>query len=269
MFSNGGFVRIAFSVLAAVGIVSHAAEQTAEFQGKMLGEIDLRPQMVGPGTDATKYGTDNTVTLGYQFTKDVTLLANQGFTTNLYNPDAKTDAGLGFKLGDTMFQTVVGNIAKSGTLSLGYENRVYLPTGEGSRDTGNLAVVRNYLKLKNQFTSKFALTLSEVAIFHAYDQAGKVPGYENRVYLIPEIKFTDKLSLVVPVNLNTVFANGTGSITKYKLWIYPQLTYSVTDNYTIGANFISGNLANDRLSELDVRKGLDTGIVELVFNAAL
>jgi hypothetical protein len=171
----------------------------------------------------------------------------------------------------------VGNIAKMvGGIDISYENRTYLPTWEYDRQRGQIATFRNYFKFNKDFSPKFSLTLMELPIFAIYSQAGvgasANPAFENRVYLVATWNISDKLAFYFPVmfhqtryrqyDLDPKYGDGWG----FFAWINPEIYYTVTPNFTVGAGYYSGNLVKKDLSSLAMVDGLKNGVFQLIAN---
>lgn len=144
-------------------------------------------------------------------------------------------------------------------LSLSYQNRIYLPTADYDQAAGMLTLVRNYVTLTKKVSDKISVTLIEMPILEAYSRAGTVTAtgasansiFENRVYLIGDFKLSSKFSLSVPLMFHqTRFADfqaGAKNNASWALllWSYPELTYALTDNTSLGFAYYSGNLLEE------------------------
>jgi len=273
---------------SSTGTVSDVVAVPSASDSKILGTVEVRPSWnLRPNADDA-FSTENMVELGYQFNKNFSLSYRQEINTNLFNPAVgPSEGGLGAYANDGILRAKIDNIYvnEAAGLSFSYEPRVYLPTNREKRDSGMVTTVRNYLKLKKSLSDTVFLSLNEIPIVHAYDRAvgvkGANPTLENRVYLILDWNITDKLAFSFPLMLNSVKYRDAGPVTagspviaksnevQHTLWIYPELTYAVTPNVSLGVAYYSDNLARTDLSALTIGDGLEKGVPQAVVNVTL
>jgi hypothetical protein len=163
-------------------------------------------------------------------------------------------------------------------LSFSYEPRVYFATNSAKRDKGMITVVRNYLKFKQAIAPGMSITLSEIPIVHVYDSAGTAAGanptLENRVYLEYDYDFGN-FSFSFPIMLNSTkyrdFQVGAvnNNQTNHLLWIWPELDYNVSKNFTVGIAFRSDNLAQPDLKALTLKSGFENGVAQAMAKVSL
>jgi len=282
MMRNGKTIFVALILLLSrVGLAEQlVAAASAPAESKVIGVIDLRPSWT---TKTGGFTTENVVEVGYQFSPIRTLSYAQDFYTNVFNP-ADIPAGTDFKLGDGFVRTRLSKLYDNSDLglSLSYQNRLYFPTSLSSQNAGMIAKVRNYVTLKKSLSSRVSLSVSELPILHLYSRAGNVTAdgpaansvFENRVYAITDISITGDLSFSIPIMFHQTrsakFEGAANSETwSFFLWTYPEVTYAVTPNTSLGIAYYSGNLVAADLSGVAIASGLEKGVVQLVFGATL
>jgi len=272
----GGLAMVACLPSWAEDITGAAVPAASE--SKFVGGIDLRPSV------KTKFGTnhsEDTLEFGYQWAKNRIFTVVQYFETNLKNSDPGAEP---FTLYDTFLRTRINKIAElADGLSFSYQSRIYLPASQGSKDRGMIATFRNYLTLSQKVNDVVTLTLSDLPILPVYTGGGVGSGetasanayFENRVYLIGDFQITSKLSLSVPIMFHQTrysnFSEGAknNNAWTYFLWTYPEITYELTGNTSVGLAYYSSNLVKSDLSELTLGDGLEDGVLQLVFAATL
>lgn len=276
---RGLATALAVALVSAGAIAEEAlVTKATEPQGKIIGNIDLRPSLTVTGN---KLYTEDTVELGYEFSPGRSVSVVQYFETNLLDPAEDGQNGISPTIYDTFLRAKVGKILedKENGLSFGYQNRTYLPVSENSRAQGMIATFRNYLTVSKTLGSSVKLTLSELPIFPVYSQAGANgkanPAFENRIYLIGDIDITEKLSVSIPLlfwaTAYRSFDVGAKNNAKvnFMAMIYPEVTYMLTDNVSVGVAYWSGNLVAADLSGFTMREGLESGVVQAVLGASL
>lgn len=249
---------------------------------KLLGSAEIRPSYK---SQMGEFHSEDSVFLGYQFNRDNSVVYKQEFNTNIYDPKlASAQSGLNGYLVDGYLKEKVNNIYSSGNLSLGYEGRQYLPTWTAKRDAGMITALRNYAKLKYQASSNLALTFEEVPVVHVYQQAGSMtskgpvanPIFENRASVGFEYSFSDKLKLIAPVLLSDVrtrsYSVNAANDSKWlhKVWVNPEVYYSVNSNVVVGMGYYSENLIkNNNFMDSAVGAGFEQGTTQLIFSTNL
>ena len=228
--------------------------------GKMIGVLDIRPTVAAK---AGSWTTENYAEIGYQFSKDRTVSYVQFFNTNLADGSDTTE-GVNLTFPGAFVRAKFNNIWKSQdeSWSLGYQPRAYLPLTQADRDRGQIAVIRNYFTFSTKLSNSLSLSLIELPVVHLYNQAGYTnsdgeatanPMIENRVYVVAGITLSDKLSLSLPLyfhaTLNRGFsgASNSGDVS-FVLYTWPELTYTLTDNASLGFAFVTGNWVEPDLS---------------------
>ena len=256
---------------ATTATVAAPAPQAA----KLIGDVELRP------TWATKTGTfttENELMLGYQFNSDLSLSYYQFVNSNLYSRSG--EGGLGLSVDDGFVRANVKNIWKSGNASFSYEFRGETPTSASSRDAGKITQLQNRFKLGYDLNKTVSLMLQEIPVLPIYSKAGlgeaANPAFENRVYLITTVNFSDKLSLDIPFlfyqTRNRDFAPtaARNDDWSFKLITWPELTYTVDANLAVGAAYRSSNLLkNEATTSFDLGNGLESGVTQVFLRALL
>jgi len=247
-------------------------------EAKLVGSVETRPSISTLGPD--EFHTENEVTLGYQFNPNTNLVYYQYFNTNLYNPKAG-ESSMGFSEKDGFLRGKINNILSDASgNSFSYEGRLYTPVDPRSRDKGFVTALRTYLKFSHKFSNAFTLTAMEVPIVFAHSKNGfgaaANPLFENRVYLVGSISFTDNLYLDLPIwfsqtrNRSYAPAGTQSNAWNYGVYVYPELTYLINPNLAIGlAYYNDGSLVNPDLSGLSIGSGLDLGTTQLILRASL
>ena len=248
-----------------------AATVAVPSEAKLMGSFEVRPSWT---SRIGELHTENEAMLGYKFTNNYLVRYYQYFNTNLYNPGALPDS-VNSTVFDGFVRANANNVLTDGTNSLHLEERIYTPVSQGSRDAGMITKFRTYFKYSHQFSNALTVWLMEVPIvpvFSRGDTAGVPnPAFENRVYLMPSISFSDSLSLDLPVWISNVRTRGvagaSGAWASTTMWVYPELTYMVNPNLAIGAAFTN----NDSLinNPNGFRSALETGITQLIVRASL
>jgi len=263
------------TVSAQVGTTPNAA--------KVLGTLELRPSY---GSKVGEYHTENNAAVGYQFSKTESLIYKQEFNTNLFDPNSSASAGgVNLIAKDGYFRGRINDISRifdAGPL-FSYEARVYLPTDAVKRDAGQLVSIRNYAKLKQSVSDRVALFVEETPILHVYNTAGSVnakgaaanPWFENRFTLGAEANLGKGFKLVVPVYFSNcrhrdfVAKAKNNNAWAHKLWLYPELLYTVNANTSLGLGYYSENLVTSDLSTTAINEGLEKGVTQLILSVAL
>lgn len=241
----------------------------------IIGSLDIRPTW-SPKNETV--GTENVIELGYQFNRNTKLILEQDIATNVYNPNGKADeSGLNPQLDDSIVKAKFDNIwtNASGDLSFSYEPRVYLPIKKGTAEEGMVATMRNYFKVKKDFSKQFSVIVAETPFIYlnnypanSKNVANKTVG--NRLILELDFNLTNDLVLAVPmwwqVDLNRELAGATHSRkAMHGLVFWPEIDYSLTKTITVGVAYRADvTLSNDDAS----KNGVDHA-GQFVFNARL
>lgn len=259
------------------------APAPAASESKIIGGVDIRPSWT---TLTGEMHNENSVLAGYQFNSKVSSFALYNFNNNLFDP---TDSVHGLQMSsiDLSLRTPVNKIYTEPNTGIvfSYENRLYFPVNDSDFDKGKILVIRNYAKLARPIGERFKLTLMDVPIVHLFKAAGTVsasgsasanPFFENRVYLIGDVTLTKDLALSVPVYWHVTwyrdFESGAASnnaATSHYVYVYPELTYTINDNFAVAAAYYSDNLVKADLSDTDINAGLEHGVFQVSFQANL
>ena len=277
------------------GVASKAIGETAPTSQTLSGQtktgiqatgyIDLRPSWI---TKTGNFTTEDTVELGAKLTQDTSVTYMQGLLTNLYDPmSGDANGGLKPKLDAGALKVNVKNLWKDDSqgLSLGYENRTYLPVDEASQNRGMIASIRNYLKLSKKVNDRLQFTLSEIAIPIVNNRSGVVSKtgeavankiFENRVYLVTDIQLTEKLALSLPVMFHqSRTANFRSDASQnaswsFHVWTSPELDYAMSENLTLGvAYYNNDSFFTPNLSKSQFGQALESGEFQFVLTASL
>ncbi len=247
----------------------------------LTGMLDIRP---GYLSKTGEFYTENAAELGVKVGKNLSLTYLQAFNNNLYNPGEKTTgAAPSMQVG-----YVRGRINgfwenTENRLKLSYEQRLYLPVMEAQQDLGLIAASRNYFKLSHKVNDSLSLSVFEIPVLFAHTKSGTGFGatasanniFENRVYLIADIQFTQKISLSIPVMFHQTrkgdYADAKNSGTwSHFVWTNPELDYSITDKTIVGVSYYNNDsfFASD-YSDTNFGGALESGVFQLVFTQLL
>ena len=278
-------MRSLFVVLCLLNSVVYLGEAKAALNSpsasSVLGAVEVRPSyksLVG------EFHSEDSALLGYQFNKNNSVVYKQEFNTNLYDPSLSANrSGLNAYLFEGYLKEKINNIYQNGNLSVSYEGRQYLPTWSVKRDAGMLTALRNYAKVKYQMTSALALTAEEVPVIHLYKQAGTInakgpaanPFFENRASVGVDYAFSDALKLSVPLLISSVRTRSYDSSAAnndrwgHKIWVNPEIYYSVNSNVVVGLGYYSDSLVKNNLSDTAIGDGLNQGTTQFIFSTNL
>lgn len=277
-------VALALAIISNVGNAEQAVTTEAAPAApvsKVVGTMDLRPSM---RLADDSFHTENAFELGYQFAPGRILTAVQYFETNLSNPSPNI-SGANVTVYDTYLRARFNKLweDKDLGLSFSYQNRTYLPVSQASRDKGMIATFRNYLTLSKTISDSVTFTFSELPIFGVYDRPGVVNAkgeltanmaFENRLYFITDISLVKDLRLSLPLFLYQTRARSMAGAVNDAAWtftavVWPELTYTVADNMSLGLSYYSSNLIAKDFSQTTISDGLSKGTVQVVLGATL
>lgn len=278
--------RVALALALLTGVVDaeptiSATASPAASETKIVGGIDFRPSMrLGDGS----LHTENSLELGYQFARGRILSYMQYFETNLSNPSAEI-SGMNTAVYDGTLRARLGKLLENKDLGLSfsYENRLYLPISQLSRDQGMLTTVRNYFTVAKKLNDSVTLSLSEIPILGIYDRPGILHAgggatanmmFENRVYVTIDIALSDALSLSLPLQLYQTKARRMAGASNDGAWtftamIYPELSYALADNIYLGVAYYSSNLIAPDFTRTTIQDGIGAGTIQAVLGATL
>jgi hypothetical protein len=275
-------VFLLFCLVISVGYLGASqAALNAPSNSSILGSLEVRPSyksIVG------EFHSEDSAVLGYQFNKNNSLVYKQEFNTNLYDPSLpESKSGINAYLFEGYLKAKANNVYQNGDLSLSYEGRQYFPTWSVKRDAGMLTALRNYAKVKYQLTSAVALTAEEVPVIHLYNQAGSMgakgpnanPFFENRASIGLDYAFSDKLKLSIPLLVSSVRTRAYDNLAAnndkwgHKVWVNPEIYYSVNSNVVVGMGYYSDNLVRSNFSDTAIGDGLNQGTTQFIFSTNL
>ncbi len=254
---------------------SSTTEIQAPSEGKITGTIEARPTVSVKGpNDIT---TENTIGLGYKFNPNLELGAVQYFDTNV-KANTSNRQGVDGILQDGFIRAKFNNVYKSESVTFGYEPRIYAPTRTAFRDAGGLTMVRNYLKLAYKASNSVTLTAMEIPILQFYNKAGvgttANPAFENRVYLMADFDLGQGFAFSLPLffhqtKLRTYSAAANSGQWDFFVYTWPELTYAVTENVTVGVAYQSGNLMTSSMGGFTFSDGLKKGAFQAIVGVTL
>jgi hypothetical protein len=272
-----------FLILLAASSIGYSETQTLEAakavpksDARILGSLEFRPSLTNEKGEAH---TEDNAIFGYQFTRDTYISYKQEFSTNLYNPMTPNISGVGIYATDGYFRGGVANILRSGSWSLGYEGRLYMPTWGIKRDAGMLTVIRNYAKIAYQVTPDLTIGLDEAPfVVDVYDHAGSTangrafanPAFENKADLWVNYFITRDLRLFIPLKFtakkNREFSSKAAfdGAWSYNACFWPELWYRVAANYQVGAAYYTDNLIAPDFSRTTVSDGFRRSVTQLI-----
>lgn len=248
----------------------------------VIGGIDMRPSWT---TKTGEFHTENSVSLGVKTVSDLSVSFVHNFNTNLFQPLPEGSGGVNPTAVDAYFKAGLPSLWTSAdsTTTLTYAPRIYVPIQDAARERGMITAVRNYFNLKKTISPTVALTITELPILHVYSQPGSVtatgasanPVFENRVYLIGDFQLAEKVALSVPILFHATrhrsFQEGAANDNSmsYFLWVFPEITYSMTSNLSVGLAYYSDNLVDSKLASLAIGSGLEQGVLQFSLAATL
>lgn len=244
-------------------------------QEKITGILETRPTVSAKGPNNVT--TENTIGLGYRYSDDFEVGAVQYFDTNVLsnNPARK---GVDVIVQDAFVRAKFNNLYKTETVSFGYEPRLYLPTRASFRDAGGIAAVRNYFKVAYKASNSVTLTAMDLPILQFYNKAGTGtvanPAFENRVYLIADFDLGKGFALSLPLyfhqtKLRSYAPAANSGQWDFFVYTWPEVTYAVAPNVTVGAGFYTGNLMTPTLGGFTIADGFKNGAFQAILGVTL
>jgi len=242
----------------------------------LIGSIDIRPTLSTDGHDTA--GIENEIVLGYKVTPNTQFSYTQAFTTNLSNHG---DTGLNLLADTGWFKGKFKNVwvSEDEDDSATYEFRVYTPTQGKARDAGLISGLRNSISLKKKLGATTSVSMYYVPVFWFYNKPGANneanKWFDHRVYLVADWDITDKLAFSFPLLMSQSryrnFAKGAKNNNKwtYDAIIYPEVTYSLNDNVSLGLALRSGVLFESDLSNFSIGNAIKDSATQLVLNVSL
>lgn len=242
--------------------------------------FDLRPSW---SSERGAMRLENEIALEVALSSQFHLGYTQEFQANLFEPSGEA-SGINPQANDGYLKGEWKDAWKLGRTGFSYETRVYLPTHAPERDAGLITALRNYAKISYEASDNLEFTLWEVPILHVYNRPGTEgaegpeanPLFENRIYLSTNLSFFDKkLNLKIPIILQTIrhasFSEGSkhNDSWSHVLWVYPELTYALSEKTSIGLGYYSENLIADDFSASDFAGGFQKGITQIIFQQSL
>lgn len=270
-----GVTKAETTVTTTAPVTQTAVAAPVPATSKPMASVDLRPSWT---TKSGEIHNENTLLGGYQFSPKLSVYGVYNFMSNIYNPEK--DLGFDQTSYDLSLRTKLPGLFtfRDTGIVFGYENRIYLPVTDGNRTAGMIATVRSYLSLSKSFGDFYKVTLVELPIFHIFKTAGvgasANPWYENRVYLVNSFQLTKSLSLAVPFYLYSKLGREFSAASNSEKWthridIYPEITYAVNDNISVGLAYYSDNLITSDFGDTTISKGLEDGVVQFSVAASL
>ncbi len=248
-------------------------------QARIVGEFDLRPSYT---SKAGEIHTEDTVNLGYQFDRTVTLDYTQYFLTNFMNPDSST-SGTQLRADDGFARLKLKDVIKENDTTLGVQTRVYLPTHSGRRDAGMVMSWRNQVTIAQKLNNSASVDFTIAPYLHAYNRPGTTvagadqanPWFTQRLILNADVNLTDKLTLSVPFYFDANRTRNFSATAKnndswnYMLVVWPEVNYQLTSNVKIGGAWYSDNFLVADGSGFALKDGAEKGVFQLIMNYSL
>lgn len=276
----------ALFTFAALGVETPASSTAVvapvSKPAKWIAGIEIRPSFVIPGDE---YNTQNYAQMGYQLGSGAQFVFRQEFRTNLYNPKlAPGGDGMHLSTDDAFFRARVNDVyALTGSLSLNYEGRLYLPTNAQKRDAGMITAMRNYARFRAKLSPTLSLFVEEIPILHAYSQPGAIvrgkaeanPIVENRVVLAAEWVFASQWKLFFPLTMRSTRYRDYAPKAKHndawahKLYFWPEVVYALSPTLSLGAAFMTESLVKADFSDLNFAESLKRGTAQIILSAQL
>ncbi len=242
---------------------------------RITGVLEMRPTATAKGPN--NFTTENTLGLGYQFNPNFEIGAVQYIDTNVRS-SKPSRTGADVIIQDSFIRAKFNNIYQTEKLSFGFEPRVYLPTRAAFRDAGGITFIRNYFKLAYKASSAVTLSFMELPIPYFSSRAGTGTtaniAFENRLYFIADFDlgkgFAFSLPLFFHQTKNRDFAPAArGGKWDHFVYTWPELTYAVAPNATIGVAFYTDNFLTADNRGLDIANGFAKGAFQAILGLSL
>lgn len=273
-------VLLSMPTIAEDSVVGSIETSASPFNN-LYGSVDIRPSLEMSALADDGFRTRNSVGLGYQFSKNISLDYTQKFDTNLAN--GAPNGGLDLQGYDGNFRGRFKKVwqSPSQAWNLELQQRIYLPTDPDKAADGLLFDWRSYAVIHRVVGSSLDLSGSVVPIVYFNSSGLSANGLEaNKNFelrLIAEAKWsiTDKLQLNVPLTLKnrhhvgvtpTVKYNDTWS---YKLELYPELSYALSNNLQVGLAFETASLIRSDFSDTSITDAFEGGTAQILFRATI
>lgn len=242
--------------------------------GQITGMLELRPSYT---TQVGEAHTENLVELGYRFNPNFRAAYQLQLNTNLSNPVIQGQ-GLNPQPQASIFRFTFSNLWKSGDWSLSYEPRFYIPTNATDANSKRYLSMRNYVMLGKRVTDNYSITFIEIPILHWYGArgVGAVPNkyFENRFYIMNDFTFGN-LTVSFPILWNMprmLEYAGKPSTVQHNIWIWPEVSYAVDPNVSVGAALYTSSLVAPDLSDTSFTgegAGFSQSVLQFLFRATL
>lgn len=209
------------------------------------GSIEFRPTMA---SDGSEMHLENTLDGGHMITPNWGI----GYT-QYFNLNTGPTASSGLAMDEGFLSSTYRNVWKNvrGDLGLDMQTRFYLPTDKSKADAGMVTAVRHYFNLSKKISDRFSLIASYIPILHGYSRPGVYkdgkekanPFFENRLYLTFAFTFSDTVSLEIPLMFMATRNRDFGNAAHWGFVVtaWPELTYKVADNTSLGLAFQGEN----------------------------
>ncbi len=219
----------------------------------ITGSIKTKPSLK---QDTSSYKWDNTASLGYKLSKDMSVSYNQDFSLA---PNETTDMAFILKNGILRFSNT--NIWTTKLTSLNDDFEIYFPLEESKRDAGLILIFRNDFQFLRKITDFFLIAICDAPVLHLYSENGffnekenkyiSNPIFENQFVVSFEYNLSPSTTLKLPLlyftTLNRDYdyrAELNGSWVYY-LGISPNIEFTISNNFTIGVGYDSNNFISD------------------------
>lgn len=273
--SSALFAATATTTTTSASTTQAPVATSATEAGSIIGEFEIRPSW---GSKVGEVHTENTVSLGYKFNKNLLLDYTQYFNNNLSNPN-ETVGALKTSGEDSMIRLKASEVLKSDNTTVGVQTRVLPPTESTKRDAGMLVVWRNQATVAQKLNNTVSVDFTAAPMLHAYNRAGHLdsanPWFQQRFVLNTDVTITDKLTFSVPVILDATrtrdysAAAANNNRWNYVLWAWPELDYQLTSNLKIGTAWYSDNFLVDDASAFTLSNGFEKGVFQVLVNYTL
>jgi hypothetical protein len=249
-----------------------------KFQPRFTGLLEFRPSFI---TEGSEFHTENLIDIGYTFSPNFRITAQQVFNTNLSDP-WEVGASKQPILQQGFVRATFSNLVNIDGWTLTYEPRIYVPQNQMDFDTKRYATLRNYFMLSKTFGA-YTLTFMEIPIFHVHGSRGSVSEngrvaanqyFENRFYIMNDFQF-GRLSVSFPilfVSKSKLDYSGVEGDWANALWFWPEVAYALDDNIQVGAALYTESIISPDLSGFTIADrgaGLRHSVAQLLLRASL
>lgn len=257
--------RVASKTLpsSTVSAVADGASQTtvSPSPSKIFGFLDLRPSYA-PSSGSVR--SENTVEAGYEFNPEYRLTYVQWWNTtaNFYE---------GIYAHDGFFRFRANRVAGGSKLALNYQARLFLPTFVARQQAGFVGSVFNQLQLAWTVSPEVSVSVStapNIPFFTRAANAGRANlAFENLAVASFDWTVFPDLMVSLPFffisrKARTVEGARGSSDWSHLLIFWPEVSYNLTKNVTVGLSYYTDNLVSSSIDALTLDNAFANGVFQ-------